>query len=81
MSQDEGQLVALLPDGVQANINPERKQDKQKNLIVVDDIEELGNIISRYDELKDKMANGMEMHNAEFCRNFGQIVDELVKGG
>ena len=35
MSQDEGQLVALLPDGVQANINPERKQDKQKNLIVV----------------------------------------------
>ena len=28
MSQDEGQLVALLPDGVQANINPERKQDK-----------------------------------------------------
>ena len=56
-------------------------EERQKNLIVVDDIEELGNIISRYDELKDKMANGMEMHNAEFCRNFGQIVDELVKGG
>ncbi len=34
MAQEEGQLVSLLPDGVQANINPERKQDKQKNLIV-----------------------------------------------
>ena len=27
-------VVALLPDGVQANVNPERKQDKAKNLVV-----------------------------------------------
>lgn len=34
-AQDDGQLVDLLPDGVQANINPERKKDKAKNLVVV----------------------------------------------
>lgn len=34
MAQTEGELIDLLPDGVQVNINPERKQDKQKNLVV-----------------------------------------------
>ncbi len=34
MAQTEGELLNLLPDGVEANINPERKQDKAKNLVV-----------------------------------------------
>lgn len=34
MAQTEGELVDLLPDGVEVNINPERKLDKQKNLVV-----------------------------------------------
>lgn len=34
LAQNDGELISLLPDGVTANINPERKQDKQKNLIV-----------------------------------------------
>lgn len=31
---NDGEVIDLLPDGVTANINPERKQDKQKNLVV-----------------------------------------------
>ena len=34
VAQDSGELIDLLPDGVTANINPERKWDKQKNLVV-----------------------------------------------
>lgn len=34
-AQQDGELISLLPDGVTTNINPERKQDKQKNMIVV----------------------------------------------
>ena len=30
----EGELVDVLPDGVTANVNPERKQDKQKNIVI-----------------------------------------------
>ena len=33
-AQDSGELIDLLPEGVTANINPERKWDKQKNLVV-----------------------------------------------
>ena len=33
-AQSEGELVDVLPDGVEANVNPERKQDKQKNIVV-----------------------------------------------
>ena len=36
MAQDnKGEVVSLLPDGVQMNIATERKMDKQKNLVVV----------------------------------------------
>ena len=34
VAQDSGELIDLLPDGVTANINPERKWDKQKTLVV-----------------------------------------------
>jgi len=33
-AQQEGELITLLPDNVKAEINPERKWDKQKNLVV-----------------------------------------------
>ena len=34
VAQNEGELVDVLPEGVTANVNPERKQDKQKNIVV-----------------------------------------------
>lgn len=34
MAQNEGELIDVLPDNVTANVNPERKQDKQKNIVV-----------------------------------------------
>lgn len=34
MAQDAGVVVDLLPDGIKANVNAERKKDKQKNIVV-----------------------------------------------
>ncbi|MBO7466948.1 MAG: hypothetical protein J6T94_04610 [Bacteroidaceae bacterium] len=33
-AQDDGEYIDLLPEGVTANVNPERKADKQKNIVV-----------------------------------------------
>ena len=33
-AQDDGEYIDLLPQGVKANVNPERKMDKQKNIVV-----------------------------------------------
>lgn len=33
-AQDDGEYIDVLPEGVTANVNPERKMDKQKNIVV-----------------------------------------------
>lgn len=53
--------------------------ERQGNIIVVERIEELGNILERYDEIVSKMQNGLTSNNEKFCSEFEKIVDELTK--
>ena len=52
--------------------------EKYKNLIVVEDINTLGEIIQNYDQIVSKMNAGVLCNNANFCRAFEQIANELV---
>lgn len=51
--------------------------ERYKNLIVVEDVENLGNIISDYDNLVKNMSSGTLSNNAVFNKKFKKIVDEL----
>ncbi len=49
--------------------------------IVVDDIEELGNVITNYDEMIAKMQHGISSNNEKFNKRLGKIVDDLIIKG
>ena len=53
--------------------------EKNNNIIVVEDIEELGGIIASYTDRIDSIKNEMQSNNARFCEEFKKIVDELVR--
>ena len=57
----------------------ERVSQAQGNIIVVEDINELGGIIKDYESIAAKMPSVLNSNNAKFCENFGKIVDELMK--
>lgn len=52
---------------------------RQGNVIVVEDINKLGDILNRYDETVRSMKNGLSSNNERFCKEFSKIVNELVK--
>lgn len=53
--------------------------ERQKNIIVLEDIEQLGEIIKNYENVIASMQNGVENNNATFCKNFEKLVSELYK--
>lgn len=53
----------------------------QGNIIVIEKIGELGEVIERYDEIVDKMTNGLISNNERFCKEFGEIVAGMVERG
>ncbi len=55
-------------------------EQRQKNIIVVEDINRLGDVIERYDEMVSGMTNRQFVsHNKEFCDAFSKIVDGICK--
>ena len=52
--------------------------DRQGNIIVVDNVEMLGEILDRYDDIVAGMQTGMISNNMRFCIEFEKIVNELV---
>ena len=48
-------------------------EDRYHNIIVVKDVEDLADIIARYDEIAGSKQKEEESHNAEFCRRFRDI--------
>lgn len=50
----------------------------QKNIIVVEDIDQLKDTILRYDTLVENMPVGMKSNNASFCKKFEEIVHEMI---
>jgi len=53
--------------------------EKQRNIIVVEDIEKLGETLEKYDGIVRKMTSGLSSNNEQFCVEFSKIVDELVR--
>lgn len=51
--------------------------ERQKNIIVVENIQELGSKLETYEEIVTKMKNNLDSNNERFCREFGKIVDGL----
>lgn len=53
--------------------------ERQRNIIVVERIDELGEILDRYDKIVGSMQSELTSNNEKFCKEFQKIVDELVK--
>ena len=52
---------------------------RQGNIIVVEDVNKLGDTIEQYDDIVAGMKNGMASNNEKFCAEFEKIVDTLIK--
>jgi len=51
--------------------------ERQGNIIVVEDVNELGKVLSDYDSIVSGLNNGMTSNNERFCSEFSKIVDDL----
>ncbi|MBQ8133033.1 MAG: multidrug MFS transporter [Clostridia bacterium] len=52
---------------------------QQNSIIVVEDVNELGEILNNYDELVFSMKNNIMSNNEKFCIELEKIVDELFR--
>lgn len=53
--------------------------DRMGTIIVVEDIDKLGETIRNYDEIIDGMKNGLKSNNEQFNDNLKKIVNEMFK--
>lgn len=51
---------------------------RQKNIVVVENIEEIGRIISEYDSIVASMPSEMQSNNKKFNQDFAELVDDLL---
>ena len=51
--------------------------ERQKNIILAEDVEKLGEIIADYDQIVFEMPKEMKSNNLEFNRKLEKIVDKL----
>ena len=66
-------------DDHQIEIGREFKR-RVNNIILIEDIEDLGDAIEHYDEIvKGMINNECPSHNAEFCKELSGIVDRLFE--
>ncbi|MGN0334347.1 MAG: glycosyltransferase [Lachnospiraceae bacterium] len=54
-------------------------EERMKNIIVVEEMEELGKVITQYDEIVKAMPAGMKNNNAKFNAELEKIVCELFE--
>ena len=54
--------------------------ERMGTIIVIEEIEELGEIIGEYDNVVDTMKKGINSNNNRFCIEFEMIVNEITKG-
>lgn len=54
-------------------------EERHRNIIVVEEIEKLGDVIKEYEYIVQSMKGGFVSNNERFCSEFGRIVDEMVK--
>lgn len=53
--------------------------ERQGNIIVVEDVEKLEEVLENYDEIVAGMKNGHTSNNERFCKEFSNIVDEMMR--
>ena len=53
--------------------------ERQGNIIVVEDVQKLGETLENYDKIVGYMKNGLTSNNERCCKEFGKIVDEMVR--
>ena len=53
--------------------------ERQGNIIVVEDVETLGDVLERYEAIVSSMPSEMKSNNEKFCSKFEKIVDGLMK--
>ena len=53
--------------------------ERQDNIILVEDVDTLGDVIVHYDELMASKATGLNSNNVTFIKEFKQIIDDLMK--
>lgn len=54
--------------------------ERMGTIIVVEDVEKLGETIEKYDELISRMDSGIKSNNAKFCNELEKMVDGLFEG-
>lgn len=54
--------------------------ERMGTIIVVEDVEKLGETIEKYDELIGRMDSGIKSNNAKFCNELEKMVDGLFEG-
>ena len=53
-------------------------EKRQGNIIVIEDIEKLGDVLDRYDEIAAAMQSALASNNVRFCLEFEKIVNDLM---
>lgn len=53
-------------------------RDRYNSIIVVDDIEKLGDVISNYNEIVSGKSNSVTLNNKKFCKKLETIIADLV---
>lgn len=54
--------------------------EKMGTIIVVINVEHLGNVVSNYDKIIAQMPSKLNSNNARFCERFEQVVYGLMRG-
>ena len=53
--------------------------ERQRNIIVVEDVNKLEEMLETYEEITAHMQNTLQHNNEKFCAEFGKIANELVR--
>lgn len=53
-------------------------EERQGNIIVVEDIDKLSEILECYDNIVKNMRNGLVSNNERFCTEFSRMIDEMA---
>lgn len=52
-------------------------EKQRENIIVVENIDKLGEVVARYEDIVSGMKNGLQSNNEKFCNEFQEIVDNF----
>ena len=53
--------------------------ERQGNIIVVEDVQKLGETLEKYDDIVEQMNGSLTSNNEQFCKEFENIIMELFE--